>query len=75
MPPRACLEIFPACSSNGSLTLGGATPSISNLSRNPNAPVVGQQFTLTINGSTFDPNDISMARHWVPGTVPDKPGQ
>ncbi len=43
--------------SNGKiLTIGGATPSLSNLSTNPNPPVVGQPFTLTINGSSFDPN-------------------
>ncbi len=42
--------------SNGlSLTVGGMTPSLSSLSTSPSPPVVGQQFTLTINGSNFDP--------------------
>ena len=42
---------------SASLTVnaGASTPTVSNLATSPNPPVVGQQFTLTITGTNFDP--------------------
>ena len=42
------------------LTVGGVTPSLSGLSTSPNPPVAGQQFTLTLNGSNFNPNSVQV---------------
>ncbi|GIU76285.1 MAG: hypothetical protein KatS3mg004_3372 [Bryobacteraceae bacterium] len=42
--------------SNGlPLTVGGVTPSLTSFSTSPSPPVAGQPFTLTLNGSNFDP--------------------
>jgi hypothetical protein len=47
--------------SNGlPLTVGSVTPSLSNLSTNPSPPVAGQQFTLTLNGTSFTPSSIQL---------------
>jgi hypothetical protein len=42
------------------LTVGAVTPSLSSLSTSPNPPVAGQQFILTLNGSSFDPNSVQI---------------
>ena len=53
--------------SNGvGLTVNAASPSISSISPSPNPPIAGQQFTLTINGSNFDP---SSAQILITGTL------
>lgn len=47
--------------SNGEpLTIGGTTPSLNSLTTNPNSPIPSQQFTLTLNGSNFDPNSVQI---------------
>ena len=42
------------------VTAGTATPALSNLGTNPNPPLANQQFTLTLNGSNFDPNGVQI---------------
>jgi hypothetical protein len=57
-----------------SLTVNAPTPSISSLSPNPNPPRAGQQFSLTINGSNFDPATVEIlitGTNCGPCTVPN----
>lgn len=47
--------------SNGvSLVVGASTPALSSLSASPSQPVASQQFTLTLNGSNFDPGSVQI---------------
>ena len=49
-----------SAASSFTVAASSSNPSLSGLSTSPNPPVAGQQFTLTLNGSNFDPSTVQI---------------